>query len=91
LHGLATGSCRGLGASVTRAWLGPRPRLDPAWADSVARRCGAYAVHKPLLVAPAMNTAMWHQRATQVRSFFFFSCSLSFSLSHGFLCRIRLH
>ena len=38
--------------------------LEPAFAAPLAERYGAHAVARPVLVAPAMNTFMWHQRVT---------------------------
>lgn len=61
LAGAALGLCGSLLGSVLRAWYYD---LDPAFAEPIAARCGAHAVARPVLVAPAMNTFMWHQRVT---------------------------
>lgn len=53
-----------LAMSVRRAW--PYD-LEDAFAHPVAARCGAHVVTKPMVVAPAMNTIMWHQKITQAQ------------------------
>ena len=62
LANAALGLCPNLLGSVLRAWYYD---LEGEFAAPVATRCGAYAVSRPVLVAPAMNTVMWHQRITQ--------------------------
>ena len=61
LAAAALGLCHNLLGSVLRAWYYD---LDPAFAAPLAERYGAHAVNRPVLVAPAMNTFMWHQRVT---------------------------
>ena len=61
LAGAALGLCGNLLGSVLRAWYYD---LDPAFAGPLAARYGEPAVCRPVLVAPAMNTFMWHQRIT---------------------------
>lgn len=61
LAAAALGLCGNLLGSVLRAWYYD---LDAAFATPLAERYGAHAVDKPVLVAPAMNTFMWHQRVT---------------------------
>ena len=61
LAGAALGLCGNLLGSVLRAWYYD---LDPEFADPLAARYGEQAVCRPVLVAPAMNTFMWHQRIT---------------------------
>lgn len=66
-HSLATmvsGAAPNLAASVFRAWHGG---LEPTFLAGEAARAdgGACAFHRPIVVAPAMNTIMWHQRTTQ--------------------------
>ena len=61
LAGAALGLCGNLLGSVLRAWYYD---LDPEFAAPIAERCGAHVIAKPVLVAPAMNTFMWHQRIT---------------------------
>jgi phosphopantothenoylcysteine synthetase/decarboxylase len=47
--------------SCHRAWCYD---LDRAFAAPIEARCGLHAVQKPVVLAPAMNTVMWHQRTT---------------------------
>jgi phosphopantothenoylcysteine decarboxylase len=61
LAAAALGSCGNLLTSVLRAWYYD---LAPEFAQPLAERYGAHAVARPVLVAPAMNTFMWHQRVT---------------------------
>ena len=61
LASAALGLCSNLLGCTLRAWYYD---LDPAFAQPIAARCGAHAVSRPVLVAPAMNTVMWHQRLT---------------------------
>lgn len=61
LAGAALGLCGNLLGSVLRAWYYD---LDPEFAGPLAARYGEQAVCRPVLVAPAMNTFMWHQRIT---------------------------
>ena len=61
LAAAALGHCSNLLTSVLRAWYYD---LDPAFSDPIAERYGAHVVSRPVLVAPAMNTFMWHQRVT---------------------------
>jgi len=62
LASAALGLCNNLLGSVLRAWYYD---LDPEFAAPLAARYGAFAVEKPVVVAPAMNTFMWHQRVTR--------------------------
>ena len=57
----ACGLCHNLLGCVLRAWYYD---LEPDFAEPIAERYGAHVVQKPVLVAPAMNTFMWHQRVT---------------------------
>ena len=57
----ALGLCGNLLGSVLRAWYYD---LEPSFADAIAARHGIHAVEKPVIVAPAMNSFMWHQRIT---------------------------
>jgi phosphopantothenoylcysteine decarboxylase len=57
----ACGLCHNLLGCVLRAWYYD---LEPGFAGPIVERYGAHAVQKPVLVAPAMNTFMWHQRVT---------------------------
>ena len=57
----ALGLCGNLLGSVLRAWYYD---LDADFATPLAERYGAHCVNKPVLVAPAMNTFMWHQKIT---------------------------
>ena len=57
----ALGLCSNLLTSVLRAWYYD---LDPAFAEPLSAKYGAHALERPVLVAPAMNTFMWHQRIT---------------------------
>jgi phosphopantothenoylcysteine synthetase/decarboxylase len=59
---LAGGSAGTLALSVARAWASD---LEECFAGQVRERCGRHCVEKPLVVAPAMNTVMWHQNVTQ--------------------------
>ena len=61
LAAMAYGTCGNLLTSVVRAWYYD---LDPAFAAPLADRFGAHTVARPIVVAPAMNTIMWHQRVT---------------------------
>ena len=66
-HSLATmasGAAPNLATSVFRAWHGG---LEPTFLAGEAARddSRACAFHRPIVVAPAMNTIMWHQRTTQ--------------------------
>ena len=61
LASAALGLCGNLLGSVLRAWYYD---LDPAFAAPLAAKYGAHALERPVLVAPAMNTFMWHQRVT---------------------------
>ena len=61
LAAIAYGTCGNLLTSVVRAWYYD---LDPAFAAPLADRFGAHTVARPIVVAPAMNTIMWHQRVT---------------------------
>ena len=61
LAAMALGSCGNLLTSVVRAWYYD---LDAAFAAPLANRYGAHTVARPIVVAPAMNTIMWHQRVT---------------------------
>ena len=61
LGAAALGLCHNLLGSALRAWYYD---LDPAFAAPLAERFGAHAVNRPVLVAPAMNTFMWHQNVT---------------------------
>ena len=61
LAAAALGTCSNLLGSVLRAWYYD---LDPEFAGQLAERYGAYAIERPVLIAPAMNTFMWHQRVT---------------------------
>lgn len=47
---------------VARAWCW---RMEPDFEDSIAQKHGRQAVQRPVVVAPAMNTFMWHQQPTQ--------------------------
>lgn len=57
----ALGLCDSLLTCVLRAWYYD---LDESFAAPLAERFGAHSVSRPVLVAPAMNTFMWHQRVT---------------------------
>ncbi|KAL1529359.1 hypothetical protein AB1Y20_000311 [Prymnesium parvum] len=61
LAAMSAGSCANLLSCVVRAW---HYNLDPPFATRLATRFGAHTVARPILVAPAMNTMMWHQRIT---------------------------
>jgi len=61
LASAALGLCGSLLTCVLRAWYYD---LDAALAEPLARRAGAQAVNRPIVVAPAMNTVMYHQRIT---------------------------
>ena len=61
LAAAALGTCTNLLGSVLRAWYYD---LEPSFAAPLAERYGAHAVERPVVVAPAMNTFMWHQRIT---------------------------
>lgn len=61
LAAMANGSCGNLFSSVVRAWYYD---LDPTFSEPLARRFGEHTVRRPVVVAPAMNTIMWHQRVT---------------------------
>ena len=58
----ALGLCGNLLGSVLRAWY---YALDDSFAAPLRARYGAHSVSRPVLVAPAMNTFMWHQRITR--------------------------
>ena len=58
----ALGLCGNLLGSVLRAWY---YALDEPFAAPLRARYGAHCVSRPVLVAPAMNTFMWHQRITR--------------------------
>lgn len=59
---LVNGSAGSLALSVARAWAYD---LEEEFAGPVRERCGTHVVDKPFVVAPAMNTVMWHQNVTQ--------------------------
>jgi phosphopantothenoylcysteine decarboxylase len=59
---LVAGSSASLALSVARAWTFD---LDEDFGSSIVERYGRHAMSKPVIVAPAMNTFMWHQRITQ--------------------------
>lgn len=61
LAAAALGTCTNLLGSVLRAWYYD---LEPSFAMPLVERYGAHAVERPVVVAPAMNTFMWHQRIT---------------------------
>ena len=61
LAAAALGLCGNLVGSVLRAWYYD---LDADFAAPLVERYGAHSVARPVLVAPAMNTFMWHQRVT---------------------------
>lgn len=61
LAAAALGSCGNLLTSVLRAWYYD---LAPEFVQPLEERYGVHAVARPVLVAPAMNTFMWHQRIT---------------------------
>eukprot|EP00310_Coccolithus_braarudii_P021448 CAMPEP_0183354368 /NCGR_PEP_ID=MMETSP0164_2-20130417/37268_1 /TAXON_ID=221442 /ORGANISM="Coccolithus pelagicus ssp braarudi, Strain PLY182g" /LENGTH=276 /DNA_ID=CAMNT_0025527237 /DNA_START=54 /DNA_END=884 /DNA_ORIENTATION=+ len=61
LASAAVGWCGSLLACVLRAWYYD---LDPIFANPLAHRFGAQSVNRPVIVAPAMNTIMYHQRIT---------------------------
>eukprot|EP00967_Tisochrysis_lutea_P135183 scaffold239528_cov35-Tisochrysis_lutea.AAC.2 len=61
LASCALGLCGSLLTSVVRAWYYD---LDDDFARPLAATYGGYAICKPFMVAPAMNTFMWHQRIT---------------------------
>ena len=63
LAAAALGLCGNLLGSVLRAWYYD---LEPEFAAPLAARFGEHAVNRPVLVAPAMNSFMWHQRVTGV-------------------------
>ena len=58
----ALGLCGNLVGSVLRAWYYD---LEEAFAGPMAERYGQHALNRPVLVAPAMNTFMWHQNITK--------------------------
>jgi phosphopantothenoylcysteine decarboxylase len=62
LASAALGLCGNLLGSVWRAWYYD---LEPVFAAPLAERYGPQSVTRPVLVAPAMNTFMWHQRITR--------------------------
>ena len=62
LASAALGLCSNLLLSVLRAWYYD---LDPEFSAPLAERYGIHAVNRPVVVAPAMNTFMWHQRITR--------------------------
>jgi len=61
LAAAALGLCGNLLGSTLRAWYYD---LEPAFAAPLQAKFGAHALERPVLVAPAMNTFMWHQRVT---------------------------
>lgn len=58
----ALGLCGNLLGSVLRAWYYD---LDESFAQPLRARYGDHCVSRPVLVAPAMNTFMWHQSITK--------------------------
>ena len=61
LASLSVGTASNMLSSVARAWYYD---LNEEFAGPLAERYGEYAISRPVLVAPAMNTFMWHQRIT---------------------------
>lgn len=61
LAAVALGTCGSLLTSVVRAWY---YNLDSSFAAPLAQRFGVHTVERPVAVAPAMNTVMWHQTVT---------------------------
>jgi len=61
LASCALGMCGSLLTSVVRAWYYD---LEDEFAQPIAAAHGEHAVNKPFVIAPAMNTFMWHQRVT---------------------------
>mmetsp|Transcript_74927 Transcript_74927/g.150653 ORF Transcript_74927/g.150653 Transcript_74927/m.150653 type:complete len:276 (+) Transcript_74927:42-869(+) len=59
---LVGGGASSLALSVARAWAYD---LEETFALPIRKRCGDHVVQKPFIVAPAMNTLMWHQKVTQ--------------------------
>lgn len=53
---LATGGSNTLLSEVVRAWYWD---LEPAFAEPLYSRFGRFALRRPVLLAPAMNTYMW--------------------------------
>ena len=61
LASLALGLCGGLLTSVSRAW---HYDMEEEFSAPLIEKYGRYAVNRPVLVAPAMNTYMWYQKIT---------------------------
>eukprot|EP00312_Isochrysidales_sp_CCMP1244_P001171 CAMPEP_0196683290 /NCGR_PEP_ID=MMETSP1090-20130531/9803_1 /TAXON_ID=37098 /ORGANISM="Isochrysis sp, Strain CCMP1244" /LENGTH=257 /DNA_ID=CAMNT_0042021729 /DNA_START=17 /DNA_END=790 /DNA_ORIENTATION=+ len=61
LASCALGLCGSLLGSVVRAWYYD---LDDAFAAPLKAAYGPRCIERPFVVAPAMNTFMWHQRVT---------------------------
>lgn len=62
LHKLSAGESSNLVSCVARAWYWC---MDPQFEQPISERCGSYAMSRPVVVAPSMNTYMWHQEVTQ--------------------------
>merc|ERR1712159_159625 len=62
LHKLTAGESSNLVSCVARAWYWC---MDHEFEQPISARCGSYAMKRPVVVAPSMNTYMWHQNVTQ--------------------------
>ena len=59
---LAHGAADNLLLCTARAWMW---RMDHAFKATLTNVHGSQATHRPVVLAPAMNTYMWHQSPTQ--------------------------
>merc|ERR1712118_418894 len=58
----ALGLCDNLATCVLRAWYAD---MEDEFAAPVAEKFGRHVLDRPIVIAPAMNTYMWHQKITQ--------------------------
>ena len=61
LASVALGQCGSLLTSVVRAWYYD---LEPSYSHPLASKHGPHSAARPVVVAPAMNSVMWHQSIT---------------------------
>jgi phosphopantothenoylcysteine decarboxylase len=59
---ITVGTADNLLSCVVRAWCW---RMEPEFDAQVSAKHGPQAVRRPVVLAPAMNTFMWHQQSTQ--------------------------